>query len=72
MRHFIFNGFLYFAETKEAQLRTQATAQQTRQLRNRIVRDVRTAWLDANNAFTRIGVTAQFLEQVSRCTQFAD
>jgi outer membrane protein len=59
----IFNGFLYFAQTKEAQLRTQATAQQTRQLRNRIVRDVRTAWLDANNAFTRIGVTAQFLDQ---------
>jgi outer membrane protein len=27
------------------------------------VRDVRTAWLDANNAFTRIGVTAQFLDQ---------
>jgi outer membrane protein len=59
----IFNGFLYSAETKEAQLRAQATAQQTRQLKNIIVRDVQTAWLDANNAFIRIGVTAKLLNQ---------
>lgn len=62
----IFNGFLYSAEAKEAQLRAQATAQQTRQLKNVIVRDVQTAWLDANNAFTRIGVTAQLLNQANQ------
>jgi outer membrane protein len=61
----IFNGFLYSAQTKEAQLRTQATAQQTRQLKDVIVRDVQTAWLDANNAFTRLGVTAQLLNQAN-------
>jgi outer membrane protein len=61
----IFNGFLYSAETKEAQLRSQATAQQTRQLKDVIVRDVQTAWLDANNAFTRLGVTAQLLNQAN-------
>jgi outer membrane protein len=61
----IFNGFLYSAQTKEAQLRAQATAQQTRQLRDVIVRDVQTAWLDANNAFIRIGVTAQLLNQAN-------
>jgi len=61
----IFNGFLYSAQTKEAQLRAQATAQQTRQLKDRIVRDVQTAWLDANNAFTRLGVTAQLLNQAN-------
>jgi outer membrane protein len=59
----IFNGFLYSAQAKEAQLRAQATAQQTRQLKDVIVRDVQTAWLDANNAFTRLGVTAQLLNQ---------
>jgi outer membrane protein len=61
----IFNGFLYSAEAKEAQLRAQAAAQQTRQLKDRIVRDVQTAWLDANNAFTRLGVTAQLLNQAN-------
>jgi outer membrane protein len=61
----IFNGFLYSAQAKEAQLRAQATAQQTRQLKDRIVRDVQTAWLDANNAYTRLGVTAQLLNQAN-------
>jgi outer membrane protein len=61
----IFNGFLYSAEAKEAQLRAQAAAQQTRQLKDVIVRDVQTAWLDANNAFTRLGVTAQLLNQAN-------
>ena len=61
----IFNGFLYSAQAKEAQLRAQATAEQTRQLKNVIVRDVQTAWLDANNAFTRLGVTAQLLNQAN-------
>ena len=61
----IFNGFLYSAQAKEAKLRAQATAEQSRQLRNVIVRDVQTAWLDANNAFTRLGVTAQLLNQAN-------
>lgn len=61
----IFNGFLYSAQAKEAQLRAQATGQQTRLLKNRIVRDVQTAWLDANNAFTRLGVTAELLNQAN-------
>jgi outer membrane protein len=61
----IFNGFLYSAEAKEAQLRSQVTAEQTRQLKDVIVRDVQTAWLDASNAFTRLGVTAQLLNQAN-------
>lgn len=61
----IFNGFLYSAQAKEARLRAQATAQQTRQLRDVIVRDVQIAWLDANNAFNRLGVTAQLLNQAN-------
>jgi outer membrane protein len=59
----IFNGFLFSAEAKEASLRANAAGEQTRQLRNQIVRDVHTAWLDANNAFLRIGVTAELLDQ---------
>lgn len=67
----IFNGFLYSAEAKEAQLRAQATTQQTRQLKDVIVRDVQTAWLDANNAFTRLGVTAQLLNQANQSLALA-
>ena len=67
----IFNGFLYSAQAKESQLRAQATAQQTRQLKDVIVRDVQTAWLDANNAFTRLGVTAQLLNQANQSLALA-
>jgi outer membrane protein len=67
----IFNGFLYSAQAKEAQLRAQATGQQTRLLKNRIVRDVQTAWLDANNAFTRLGVTAELLIQANESLALA-
>jgi outer membrane protein len=59
----IFNGFLFSAQAKESSLRANAAGEQTRQLRNRIVRDVHTAWLEANNAFQRIGVTAALLDQ---------
>ena len=67
----IFNGFLYSAQAKEAQLHAQATAQQTRELKDRIVRDVQTAWLDANNAFRRLGVTAELLNQANQSLALA-
>jgi outer membrane protein len=37
-----------------------------------IVRDVQTAWLDANNAFTRLGITAQLLNQANESLGFAE
>ena len=62
----IFNGFLFSAQAKEASLRANAVSEQTRQLRNQIVRDVHTAWLEANNAFLRIAVTAELLNQANQ------
>jgi outer membrane protein len=59
----IFDGFLFSAQAKEASLRANAAGEQTRALRNQIVRDVHTAWLEANNAFSRIAVTAELLNQ---------
>lgn len=67
----IFTGFLYSAEAKEAQLRAQTAGQQTRLLRDRIVRDVQISWLEATNAFTRIGVTAQLLNQANQALALA-
>jgi outer membrane protein len=67
----LFNGFLYSAEAKEAKYRAQADAERTRGLRDQIVRDVRTAWLQANNAYQRIGVTDQLVKQANLGLQLA-
>jgi outer membrane protein len=61
----LFNGFLYSAQAKEAALRAQAAAERSRDLRDRIVRDVRTSWLAANTAFQRVSVTAQLLQEAN-------
>ena len=67
----IFNGFLYSAEAKEAKYRAQADAERTRNLRDQIVRDVRTAWLQATTAYQRIAVTVELLEQANMALQLA-
>jgi outer membrane protein len=61
----VFNGFLFTAEAKEASIRAQAAAEQTRDLRDRIVRDVRTAWLAANTSYQRVGVSAELLKEAN-------
>jgi outer membrane protein len=67
----IFNGFLYSSEAKEAKYRAQADAERTRNLRDQIVRDVRTAWLQANTTYQRIGVTAELLKEANMALQLA-
>jgi outer membrane protein len=59
----IFNGFRYSAEASEAKYRAEAAAENTRDLRARIARDVRTAWLFANTAYERMSVTAELAKQ---------
>jgi outer membrane protein len=59
----IFNGFLFTAQASEAKYRAQAAAENTRDLRDRIARDVRTAWLAANTAFQRVAVTAELAKE---------
>jgi outer membrane protein len=61
----IFNGFLLSAQSSEAKFRAQAAAENTRDLRDRIVRDVRTAWLAANTAFQRVSVTAELAKEAN-------
>jgi outer membrane protein len=67
----VFNGFLYSAQAKEAGIRAQAAAEQTRDLRDRIVRDVRTSWLAANSSFQRLSVTAELLNQANLALKLA-
>ena len=59
----IFNGFLFTAEASEAKYRANAATQSTRDLRDRVVRDVRTAWLSTNTAFQREGVAAELAKE---------
>jgi outer membrane protein len=59
----IFNGFLFTAEASEANYRAKAATENTRDLRDRVVRDVRTAWLAANTAFQRVGVEAELAKE---------
>ncbi len=59
----IFNGGLFRARQTEAELRLEAARRNEQDLENRIVRDVRVAWLDANNAYEQVGLTSQLLEQ---------
>jgi outer membrane protein len=67
----IFNGFLYSAQAKEATLRAQAVSEQTRDLRDRIVRDVRTSWLAANTAYQRVAVTGELLTEANLALSLA-
>jgi outer membrane protein len=67
----LFNGFLYSARSREASLREQATQERLRDLRNRISRDVRTSWLNANTAYERVSVTQQLLDQASLALDLA-
>ena len=59
----VFNGFLYNARAQEAKLRANAAGEQVRNLRDVIARDLRTAVLNAQNAFQRIGVTQEMLNE---------
>jgi outer membrane protein len=59
----IFNGFLFSAQASEANYRAKAAAENTRDLRDQVVRDVRTAWLSTNTAFQRIGVAAELAKE---------
>ncbi len=67
----IFNGFLFTARAREADLRTQAARQRLLDLRNRISRDVRTAWLNASSTYQRLAVSAQLLDQSNRALDLA-
>jgi outer membrane protein len=67
----VFNGFLFSARAREADYRASALQEQVRDLRDRIARDVRITWLQANTAFQRVSVTAQLLQQANLALDLA-
>ena len=67
----IFNGHLFGALRSEATARAHAQEQYLRDVQNRITRDVRAAWLNANSGFQRLSVTDQFLAQAKQALDLA-
>ena len=52
-------------------MRARAEEQRLRDLENRVARDVRTAWLDAQASFLRLDLTEQLLSQASDAADLA-
>ena len=67
----IFNGRQFNALHAEATAQAQAQEQYLRELQNRVTRDVRKAWLDANSAFQRMAVAQQLLNQATQALDLA-
>jgi outer membrane protein len=61
----VFNGSLYNARAKAADLQSDVSRQKLADMRNNIARDVRNSWQDTNRAYERLSVTQQLREQAS-------
>jgi outer membrane protein len=67
----IFNGRIFKAREAEAEYKARASDEQLNDLENRIVRDVRVAWLNADNAYQRIELGAQLLNRARESLSLA-
>jgi outer membrane protein len=68
----LFAGGLYTARQHEAELRAQAAAELLRSMEDIVVRDVRIAWLNLNNAVQRLYTTEQLLRHATEAYELAD
>jgi outer membrane protein len=67
----IFNGGLFKARHAEAELRARAAHQNITAEENRVIRDVRTAWLAATTAYDKLSLTQQLLDQAKLALDLA-
>ena len=67
----VFNGHLFTARRKAAQYQLEATSQRVWDLQERIARDVRIAWAQANNAYQAIGASQELLRQANLALDLA-
>jgi outer membrane protein len=68
----VFNGFLFNARAKSADLQTELKRNQLRGLQENVARDVRNSWLDTQKAYERLTVTKQLEEQASLALELAE
>jgi outer membrane protein len=67
----IFNGRLFKAREAEAEYKARATEEQLKDAENRIVRDVRIAWLNVDTAYQRINLAAQLFSRAQESLDLA-
>ena len=67
----LYAGGLYTARAKEAELRAQAASEAIRDLENNIIRDVRIAWLNSQNAYERYRISGDLLANARRAFELA-
>jgi outer membrane protein len=67
----LFTGGLLSAREKEAELRAKAAEKALLDQENQVVRDVRIAWLNAQNAFDRLHITSALMTNASRSFDLA-
>ena len=65
------NGGLFKARREEAESKAAAAAKDVQDLSVQIAREVRIAWLNANDAFRRLDVTARMVAQAKEALRLA-
>lgn len=68
----LFNGGLFHARSAEAHLQAQAAAQNITDEQNRIIRDLRVAWLNANSAYDKIALSQQLVNQAKMALDLSE
>jgi len=67
----VFNGFLFTARAKNADLATEAEKKKLQDLQDNVARDVRNSWLQTQDAYKRLSVTEQLREQAELALELA-
>jgi outer membrane protein len=67
----VFNGFLFNARAKSADLATQVQQKKLQDLQDNVARDVRNGWLDTHNDYERLSVTQQLREEAELALELA-
>jgi outer membrane protein len=67
----VLNGGLFKARHEEANAKAAAAAKDVQDLSLQIARDVRVAWLNANDTFRRLDVTARMVAQANEALRLA-
>jgi outer membrane protein len=67
----VLNGGLFQARREEAEAHKQAADKNIEALAVRIARDVQVAWLEANDAFQRLDVTARMVAEANEALRLA-
>jgi len=68
----LFAGGLYLSRQHEAELKAQADAELLRTVEDDVIRDVRIAWLNVNNAVEQLQTTEQLLQHAAEAFELAD